>query len=472
MPRKIVPLFGRGSAGRVPDLSAQKRTNLYCHLEQEGDKTNMALYPTPGLRQFSYCGPSPSRGAIAIDGNIYTVHSNTVYKINAAAGVTLVGNISTSLGLVTFAYNGTQLMLVDGVNGWIITVATGVLAQIVDAQFPALPLTVCYLAGYFIVNKGGTGEFYWSAILDGTSWDALDFATAESETDNLVAVFAERGTLHLFGELSTEFWAPSGDTNVFTRVGGSGIEWGCVSAETISRYGSGLVFLAKTRLGERRVVALNGYQAQPVDDSNISRQVNAGTGAPTAYSYMIDAHTFYQLNFDTFSLLYDFDSGAWSEVTSDVTGGRHIGNRRVALSDIPYVADYSNGLFYTLDKTVTTDNNYNVPREVITRHMFSDLQRISVWALQLDVATGLRDVAGAYGGYGGESGKIMLQVSYDNGHTWGNELWREVGELGAYGRMILWTRLGRARDMVFKLRVTDGYPIVILNAALQIDGQV
>jgi hypothetical protein len=63
---------------------------------------------------------------------------------------------------------------------------------------------------------------------------------------------------------------------------------------------------------------------------------------------------------------------------------------------------------------------------------------------------------------------MMLQVSRDNGNTWGNELWQSMGEVGDYKHRIVWNRLGRGRDFLFKLRVTDPVPLVITGGAVAV----
>jgi hypothetical protein len=59
---------------------------------------------------------------------------------------------------------------------------------------------------------------------------------------------------------------------------------------------------------------------------------------------------------------------------------------------------------------------------------------------------------------------IMLQVSKDGGHTWGNEIWVPFGKIGEYRRRAVWRRLGRSRDWVFKFRVTDPVKTVFVAA--------
>jgi hypothetical protein len=55
----------------------------------------------------------------------------------------------------------------------------------------------------------------------------------------------------------------------------------------------------------------------------------------------------------------------------------------------------------------------------------------------------------------GANPQVMLQISKDNGKTWGPERWTSLGKIGAYRDRVEWRRFGKARDWTFKLRLTD-----------------
>jgi hypothetical protein len=58
----------------------------------------------------------------------------------------------------------------------------------------------------------------------------------------------------------------------------------------------------------------------------------------------------------------------------------------------------------------------------------------------------------------------MLQYSKDGGHTWSEEIWRDIGAMGQFKCRSLFLRLGRGRDWVFRLRVTDPVKTVFIGA--------
>jgi hypothetical protein len=467
-------MFGVGFYSKSANVTRQTRTNLYVDMQKDNDKTQAALYGTPGLSLYlTVVLGVPSRGMIvfqqaAIPGDwIVSVHGNDVYRISPSLVITNVGGMApgSRTGPVSMAWNGTQILICDGFLAKLYVPGTG--AFTTPAGLVGLsPQTCCFLNGYFLVNAAGTGRFYWSTLYDGTLWDALDFATAESSPDNVLAVTADHGELYLLGVSTSEVWVPSGDASVWVRLGGAAVEWGIVGPATLAKSGdTGIMFLAANRLGETQVIRMEGYQAQPITDSEVAHAINATSdlSATTGFSYMVDAHPFYQLNLPTMSFLYDGASELWSYVSSGLVGGRHLAQYRAALGQQPYVSDYQSGNIYLLDKNNYTDNDATIIREVVGRHIFNDYERRSVLELQVDFEEGTGLTTGQ-----GVNPQVMLQISKDGGHTWGNELWTTIGAMGAYATRAIWRRLGIARDWVFKLRISDPVKVVIIGAGIKI----
>jgi len=48
-------------------------------------------------------------------------------------------------------------------------------------------------------------------------------------------------------------------------------------------------------------------------------------------------------------------------------------------------------------------------------------------------------------------------------------MWRSPGKIGVYDERAVWTRLGRARSMTFKLKITDPVKAIILAASAGIE---
>lgn len=116
-----LPILGTGIAGRARAVSAQKRQNLFLEVKAEKDKTSLAAYGTPGLKYFTNVGASPIRGLwwFQAVNRLFAVSYNELLEISPDGTVVTRGALDTTAGPVSMADNGIQLMIVDGVSGYI-----------------------------------------------------------------------------------------------------------------------------------------------------------------------------------------------------------------------------------------------------------------------------------------------------------------------------------------------------------------
>lgn len=492
-----VPLFGRGFTAKSPAVTDQLLINVYREPQGDPDKTSMALYGTPGLQyvtNFPLSGiPSvgwadlPIRGMRRVGNYIwFVVGSSTpnpitgggfsaVLYMDGAGTIVVLGSSTAMLtksGRVGMSDNGTQIIIVDGTAGYIIPIntlgaPTGAMTQIAAAGFPNGATTVDFLNGYFICdnpNATPQGRFNWSTQYDGTLWAALDFATAESNPDALIHIMVNFGQLFLFGNVTTEIWAPSGDTAIFRRVGAAGVEWGLAAKWTVDKYANNtLIFLGKNKLGQCQLGVLDGYTFKPITDPDVTKDINSRqVASATGFAYSLDSHTFYELNFPDKSYLYDDLSDSFSQLISN--GGRHLGEMRAELNGVTYIADYAVGQVYRLRGDYYTDYNYPIINSIQTKHVFADYNPVAINELYVDCEFG----DGLDGGVQGSNPQIMLQWSKDGGRTFGNEIWKTMGALGAYGARTWWQNLGIAKDWVFRFAVSDPVKLVITGAGVRV----
>lgn len=57
-----------------------------------------------------------------------------------------------------------------------------------------------------------------------------------------------------------------------------------------------------------------------------------------------------------------------------------------------------------------------------------------------------------------------LSWSNDSGHTWSSEYPASIGAGGNYGTRVIWRRLGRSRDRVYRLMVSDPIQKILIAA--------
>lgn len=451
------PLFGTGQPGRSVFYSAQRRVNLFCQFAREADRSQLSYIGTPGLSLFASFGETPVRGAIQLGDYIYCVHRGTLYRVNNAGVKEAIGTLNTSTGRVDMAHNGTEIMLVDGTNGYIAETVSPAFGEITDNDFPDSVNTVTYEAGRFIYDKNGTGQFGISASYDGTAHDATEIATAESFPDDVVRVFVDHGELILFGDKSLEFWANSGAVDFpYTPIQGAVVEYGLAARWSVAKLSDSVVFLSGNREGETSVVMLRGYQPHRISNDDLEQVINSYSTVAdaTAISYRSNGHAFYQLNFPTAgkTWLYDDNTKLWSELEYGSYGARHRAEIGVEFLNKTIVFDYENGNMYQLDSSLTTDNGEPIVREIIGRHII-DEETVSISRLWLDIETGL-----------GDSPQAMLSVSKDGGHTYGSERWTSLGAIGQYKTRAIWRVLGQAYDWVMRIRISGSTKCTISGA--------
>jgi hypothetical protein len=494
----LVPLLSKGVGYKSRTVSLQHRINLYCEINADPDKDQIAMYPTPGS-DFTNATGFEVRGAVTVGNIAYVLCGTILFKHDPVAhqlGVFCsLPMLTTSRGRVGMACNGAQVMIVDGVGGYIVTIAVASPNKITDANFPNGATTVTFLAGYFIVEKPNTGQFWWSNIYNGFVWNGLQFATAESNPDNLVAVAADHGILLLFGERTLEFWGPSGTTSIFQRIGAAGVEWGLAAKYSYDRFSDNAIFLAQNRMGQFQVVVLKGMQVEEVNSPDIIAEMNRliqenGLGSlqnVSGFTYMLDGHPMYEINFPQKSFLYDGKSDCWSELQTfnlfTQQFDRHFANIHWVILGDSYCSDYRDTLPTTdpsyghlgwvskLNPTTYTDQaSAQIVREWGTKHVFADLNRLTIkeFFIECQAATALVPPGVTTFPPGAPGKRKDPQWSKDGGATWGNEIWQPMGLLGNYLTRCVWRALGRARDFVFRMRITDPVKVVIVNAGMDV----
>ena len=416
-----IPLAAESYQARSRPLSAQRLVNLYPERAPDAAKSPLALFGTPGLKLFATAGSGPIRCSHVMAGTFYVVSGTEVYAIDSAGSATLIGSITGS-GAASMDDNGTELVIVSGGNGWVYNGST--LTAIADADFPTVT-SVTFLDGYHIFSKDSSGQFVISASYDPTSYDALDFATAEAEPDNLVRVLTDHQELWLFGEKTTEIWYNSGAAAFpFERISGAFIERGCAAVNSVAKMDNSVFWL-----GDDLVV----YRAAEYTPQRVSTHPIEGAIATFAtpsvaegWTYIQDGHSFYVLTFEEATFVYDAASGLWHERQS-------YGQKRWRATCGTYaysktlVGDYDSGNIYELDLNTYQDNGGTILRTAISPPIHADTNRTTMSRFQVEVESG----SGLTTGQGSDP-QAMLSWSDDGGRTFGQEHWVSLGAIGAY----------------------------------------
>lgn len=129
------------------------------------------------------------------------------------------------------------------------------------------PVSLATLKSHVIVALGNTDRFYWVNPGDITI-DALSFATAESQPDDVLSVQTVGDTLMFVGENTTEVWYPTGNPDApFAPVAGRVYDRGAIAGSVVNV--NGTVFL----VGTDNIVYSIGGQAQRVSTHAIEETI-------------------------------------------------------------------------------------------------------------------------------------------------------------------------------------------------------
>lgn len=469
---KPINLFGAGIQSRSPVITAQRRLNCYYEITPDGEKNNVVIYGTPGLTlqtAFTY----NIRAARVVGSNLYVNEGPNVTAVNLAfVKTTLSGSIANNTGKTSMSNNSTQLILVDGIAGYTSTLPTGALTTISSGGFPNGATTVTYVGGWFICESPGTNQMFSSNLNDGTTWNALNFASTFSGSDNITAVDSDHGILIVFAPSYIEFWGASGGTTFpFSYIQGSAQQWGLAAKYSRAKIDNTLIFLAQNLQGQYQVMQLDlrtSYAPMRISNSDIENIISklSTPSDAVALSYMVDGHSMYQLTFQSAgrSILYDTSTGMWSETQTGVaTTGRHIGDLSVTFGANTYVTDYRNPNFYKIDPSNYTDNGTPIKRLLRSMHL-GDGNRFSIDELFLDMETGNGIQSGQ-----GSNPQLMLDISKDNGRTFGYQRFIPLGKVGQYASpRVCVRRVANGRDIVLQLSMTDPVKFVLARAAANI----
>lgn len=471
------PILGSTYVARSVNAADARMVNLFPEVVPEGGKEPAFLQRCPGLLNLATIGSGPIRGlwTFSSDNNTaFVVSGNELYKINTSYAATFIGSIPGT-GPVSMADNGIQLFIACNGPSYIYNNSTGVFGQIVDVDFPGA-VTVGYIDGYFVFNEPNSQRIWVTQLLDGTSIEPLDFASAEGSPDGVVGLIVDHREVWVYGTNSVEVWYDAGTPDFpLQRIQGAFNEIGCISAYTIAKMDNGLFWLGADARGQGIVYRANGYTGQRISTHAVEWQIQqyGNLTDALAYTYQQDGHSFYVLIFPNANTtwVYDVATGAWHERAgwSDGSFTRHRSNCQMAFNNKIVVGDYQNGNIYAFDLNTYADNGQIQKwlrswRALPTGQ--NNLKRTAQHAMQLDMESGVGLATGQ-----GSNPEVMLRWSDDGGHTWSNYRTTSVGKIGEYYYRVWFRRLGmtmKLRDRVYELSMTDPVKTAIMGAEILI----
>jgi len=447
-----MPRVGIGSSPykRTSAQMPESRVENYYWEQSATSESGEIWIPRPGLNMFRV-GAGALRGIYrapgCLNGDIVAVIGTSAFRINSLGVATSIGTVAGT-GRVVIAGNLAGVMIADGT---LLQYSTGGALSTVTLPF-SNPIWVGHVAGYWLCVAGGTQKRFWTPDTTPTTWDALDFDSASSATDRLLASAVIGSRIWDFGERSIEFRYASGDSEApFAVEVGRAYERGCLSRDTI-------VALDNTAfwVGEDRIVYRGGDVPMALSDSYISERIaKVATSDVYAWGFPWQGHVFYCLTIgDEGTFVYDVTTQRWAQWSSYDADRWLPGLGCLGFNDEPIVGDTDTGTLYTLSQEVFTDDGQPIIGLLTFGAPITGF-RLMVNMLRIEMVTGYATETGQ-----GSNPIVNVRFSRDGGEVWGP--WRSdsLGLAGNYGKRVKFNRCGQFKGpgMIGEMRVSDPVP--------------
>jgi hypothetical protein len=464
-------IVGSFNAERVSGINAERTVNMFEFIDPKGKKPK-ALLPTSGLKKvLDLAEDGGFRATFVFKDIFYAIVKDKIYAIDEALVATLLGTITTTSGYAEIEANVHQLIFVDGVHGYIWDTTTAVFLQITAPGFPAKPIDVAFLDGFFVVAWGDTNQFNISDPGDGLVWQALNNAKITSHPGNITAIDTLHRRLFIFSDTYCEVWENAGLADFpFRRNNSLLMEYGTPAQGSVISGFNKLFFLSKDRDGLGSIVMVSGTQPIPISNQALDYQIQNYNNVSDARSlvYKENGIIFYRINFTSANKTWVFNATMsqlgdpkWHEEEM-LNGARHVAQVHAFYNNKNYFGHYAKSILYEVDDIYLMNDTEAIRRLRITKPFIDPtykkirIDRVEMDLLQGDVPANGKD----------KEPTIYMAISKDGGQTYGNELSAYMGKIGDRTARTIWRKLGTTRDFIVRIQFFHNVRFVILGAAI------
>jgi hypothetical protein len=386
----------------------------------EGAKTSenqVCLQSRPGLSTSITNSTGPIYGIYSeqgvLSGSLFTVSGTTLYQDTTSRG-TVGGS-----GPYSFAGTASELLVAGG--GALKRTTGGALASV---TFPdtANVRAVCVINFLFVAVRGDStypGRFYWSAVNNGNSWDALDYATAERVPDALMDIAALGDNIWLFGQSSLEVWQNTGNATIpFERIEQVAFDRGIMTTGCWAKVDNTLVFIGSDAVIYR---ASDGNPVR-ISDHWLEEKIAAST-AWGMFAFKWQGHEFACVRIDAGTFAYDTVTQQWCEFQT--SGGQWIARCAAMQGTTAKFGHSSTGAVMTFSGW---------------QDLGADLERRFTAAAPLDSRLSVSTVR--LWANAGQGSTVSMRYSRDAGQTWSSYVDVSLGSSTQYRTRPEWRRCG------------------------------
>lgn len=470
MTKVALPIGGGSYEAESSPISQQQAINMYVNQVQAPALSQETLYGMPGINELASSGEIQqiNRGSQTFKDKAYYVNGTTLWRMNR----TITDDVSTfdmeslgtieGSGFVFMKTNGTQLMILvpDG-KGYIFTDDPDSLVEIVAAGFTAngAPQTLEFISSYFTCTTDEK-KVIVSSQNDGTTWDSLDFLSAEADPDPLVGQIEHKGQLFLFGSQTTQVAVPVATSDTPIQIQSNfELSKGAIAPFSIVPANDTFLWVGAGKDESPAIWMFTGSSTQKISttaiDSKLQRLSDAEAQSIHAVSFAQRGAYFVCFFLPDTCLCFNTITGKWNDWQSDIldsVGQKNTTRARVNSLTTAYgrvlVGDSQDGRVGELSPDVYSEYDNEIKRTLITQPFSAMGNAITVPMIELTTESGVGNTA--------VNDPVVRMSRSEDGHTFGDERTRKLGKRGRYQTRQIWYRNGRAeRYETFKFVMSD-----------------
>lgn len=391
-----------------------------------------------------------------VDGAVKTLTFNGVELASAA----LIYAASERFKMI---YNNVSLAGLSDAGTYFNVDSAGVLSQPTfptgwDARY------FTYLDGYLIFANNGAAnilkqQFFYSGLIDATSFNALDFSSATEKPDRLVFPFASQNAIWLFGSNTFEVFDNAGES--FQQIeSATNTTLGSLSPNAIAEADNSVIFVGH----DGAVYKTQGYDAVKISTPYIDEYFarNADLSALRGFTLVERGLWFYILTVPGLrTFAYCIKTDKWSVFKThnqnEFKADYFVNNGKQAFCAIDNV-------LYKLDYSVFQDAGNPIEREFSCMEIETgDARKFITHYVQPDVTTGTTDIA--------QTQTPLLEMDYsdNDGATFSTPRFEGIGATGEYDKRARFKRLGSSRRRIYRFRCTENLELSARGAYVGIE---
>jgi hypothetical protein len=459
MPRLSLPV--QSYALRSTPASPSRLVNCFAEKLPEDAKSPSILVRAPGAKARTTVGTGPIIAQHVALGYNFVVSGRKLWQMDVNNNRSLIGDIGVP-GNIDIDSNDTSIVIVNEPYAFYWDGTT--FGQITDSDFTSRGAAdVEFLNNFLLFREPNSGRFFGADLGSATSYEALDFATAEGSPDEMVGLKVDHLQAVAFGETSTEIWENDANAGAFPfiRAVNGFLELGCFNGRTVAKLDNSIFWLAN----DYTVRRLDGVTPVRVSTHAIEQRIGDWTiSAARATTYTQEGHLFYVLSFQEGTVVYDATTGLWHE-RQTYGEDNWIWSSAVNFDGKVLVGDTTSNAVAELDTSTYADLGGVQRMEFTFQTIYAEQERAYHDRLEMVFEPGVGLTSGQ-----GSDPEVMLEKSDDGGKSWVSLPNRKLGRIGRYEQRVIWHALGSARQRVYRAAVSDPVSVTLADTFVELRG--